>query len=140
MNKKHQIIIIATFLLTLILVGGTALYLFFLNNARYNVYKTSNDEYKVKICRIGNKLLPMGESSAIIKIYDKEYHTYVADVEVYDIDNHGDEATADNFDVQFMDEYIHIDILDYNGEVDYTYRFYYDDLDEVAKGRKWKRK
>lgn len=135
MNKKHQIIIIATFLLTLIIVGGTALYLFFLNNARYNVYKTSNDEYKVKICRIGNKLLPMGESRAIIKIYDKENHTYVADVEVYGIDNNGDEAEARNFDIQFKDEYIHIDIWDYYGEVDYTYRFYYSDLKEVAEAR-----
>ncbi len=136
MSKKQQIAIIVFLSLILTIVGGIASYIFYFKDMRYNVEKVSNDEYKVKICRIGNKLLPMGESSAIIKIYDKEYHTYVADVEVYDIDNHGDEATADNFDVQFMDEYIHIDILDYNGEVDYTYRFYYDDLDEVAKGRK----
>ena len=136
MSKKLQIAIIVFLSLILTIVGGIASYIFYFKDMRYNVEKVSNDEYKVKICRIGNKLLPMGESSAIIKIYDKEYHTYVADVEVYDIDNHGDEATADNFDVQFMDEYIHIDILDYNGEVDYTYRFYYDDLDEVAKGRK----
>lgn len=136
MSKKQQIAIIVFLSLILTIVGGIASYIFYFKDMRYNVEKVSNDEYKVKICRIGNKLLPMGESSAIIKIYDKEYHTYVADVEVYDIDNHGDEATADNFDVQFMDEYIHIDILDYNDEVDYTYRFYYDDLDEVAKGRK----
>ena len=135
MSKKFQIGIIIFLSVILTVVGGIASYIFYFKDMRYNIDKVSNDEYKVKICRIGNKLLPMGESSAIIKIYDKEHHTYVADVEVYGIDNNGDEAEARNFDIQFKDEYIHMDILDYYGEVDYTYRFYYSDLKEVAEAR-----
>ena len=128
MNKKVYVSIIVV-LIFLVLVAGSYIAIhYFCNYSAQEWFRESiNDgDYVIVGKEIGDTMFD-GPTQVEISIFDHINKEHRVSFETR-IRNQGEKLSAENYDIECTEEYIKIELIDFEGQVKETYRFYFEDF------------
>ncbi len=128
MNKKAYISIIIV-LLFLVLVAGSYAIMHWLCNysAREWFRESINDgDYVIVGEEIGNTMFD-GDTQVEISIFDHINKVHMISFKT-GISNQGEKLSDENYNIECTEEYIKIELINFNGQKKVAYRFFFEDF------------
>ena len=129
MRKKKVWLVIVLLVLLLVLTGSYTVFHYFYNRSVNDWFSEEcGSNYTVVGKEVGFPILN-GKTEAQIELYDNSSKTFVATVTVC-IKNGGLPLANDNYDIDYMDDYIRVTLYDKDQKICGAFRWYFDDFSD----------
>lgn len=128
MNKKVYIGIIIVLIVMLLITGTYSVVHYFYNYSSQEWFRESikDGEYVIVGEEIGNTMLE-GNTQVEISIFDHINKAYMTSFKT-EIKNQGKRLSEDNYNIEATEEYIKIELIDFDGQTKVGYRFFFEDF------------
>lgn len=128
MNKKAYISIIIVLLFLVLVAGPYAIIHWVCNYSAQEWFRESiNDgDYVIVGEEIGNTMFD-GDTQVEISIFDHINKVHMISFKT-GISNQGEKLSDENYNIECTEEYIKIELINFNGQKKVAYRFFFEDF------------
>lgn len=128
MNKKAYISIIIVLLFLVLVAGSYAIIHWVCNYSAQEWFRESiNDgDYVIVGEEIGNTMFD-GDTQVEISIFDHINKVHMISFKT-GIGNQGEKLSDENYNIECTEEYIKIELINFNGQKKVAYRFFFEDF------------
>lgn len=128
MNKKSYISIIIVLIFLVLITGSYAAIHYFFNYSTREWFRESINagDYVIVGEEKGNTIFA-GDTQVEISIFDQINKAHMVSFKTR-ISNQGEKLSAKNYDIECTDEYIKIELINFDGQKKVVYRFFFEDF------------